>query len=206
MAKFTVCNDSEVFARMLAGPLIEAGHEVQIEVVPIDFERIVRFRPEALIFGISRRPEALDRPIRDPERDILGYHALVDLLRYPAINVLPIVIVATGIPEDALPDQLLYDAFLGIPGHLGDYVSQLEAIAAQPPQRRSLSDYGCPQCRSRLIYHRRPDDLFCPRCNTAVAVVQGEGALVLDQDFSRTRVEMEALEPPQPFKPEGGRE
>ncbi|HEY9721358.1 MAG TPA: hypothetical protein V6D47_05050 [Oscillatoriaceae cyanobacterium] len=172
-----ILDDYEAYAELLAGPLLRAGHGVMIELAPIDFERLVQFGPNVVSIGLYRRRDAYDRPIESVEKDIVGYQPLIDMECYPAINVLPLVLIGTGLVEKDVPTTLNYDLFLTFPEDLEMYLPKVVELATKVKTRRRISGYVCPVCRSRLVYFQRQEDLFCPRCGTAVAIVDESNCL-----------------------------
>lgn len=173
-----VIDDIHTLVRMLAAPLQERGHRVHDQTVPIDFERIMKFGPEVVIIGLARKAEAENRPIRGVE-DLVGYQALVDVDAYPAINVLPVMLVGIGLREDDLPIRIPYDLFLALPDDADLLAEKAEELATRVKTRRRISGYRCFFCGSRLVFVKNPADLFCPRCHAAVAVVDEGHALVM---------------------------
>lgn len=172
-----VLDDYEVYAELLAGPLLRAGNGVMIELAPIDFERLLHFAPNVISVGLYRRKDAYDRPIESVEKDVVGFQPLIDMENYPAINVVPLVLIGTGLVEKDVPTALNYDLFLTFPDDLGLYLPKVEELATKVKTRRKLSGYLCPVCSSRLVYFQRKEDLFCPRCGTSVAIVDEQNCL-----------------------------
>lgn len=177
MARVAIIEDFQTLAQMLASVLREAGHEVLTEIIPVDFERIGHFAPQVIVVSLHRMNKAFDRPIERAEQDILGYIPLMSLERYPAINCLPIVLLGTGLHERDIPGSVNYDVFLSFPKDSGIFRLKVEELALRAKGRRKISRYVCPHCGSRLSYHANPDDLFCPRCHTAVAIIDDENCL-----------------------------
>ncbi len=178
MAKVAVLNDFEVYAELLAGPLIRAGHVVMIELGPIDFERVLNFGPNVVSLGLYRKKYAFDRPIARFDADVVGYQPLEDMERYPAINVIPLILIGTGLQEKDIPTKLNYDLFLTFPDDLALYLPKVEELAAKVKTRRRISGYVCPSCGSRFVFVQRPEDLFCPRCGTTVAMMDKTHCIV----------------------------
>jgi uncharacterized protein YbaR (Trm112 family) len=183
MSKFVVFDDFHEFGYMVAAPLLHAGHEVLVETLedgPLDFERIFRFKPQALVLGLFRRVGAYNRCIIDWRQDIQGIEPLIEMERYPAVSVLPVAIFATGLMERDFPTSLSYDVFLTIPQDIRLYVSTMEHLVAESKSRRKIADFACPLCRSRLVYLTEPIiNLFCPRCHASVAIADQETAYVM---------------------------
>jgi len=182
---------------MLAGPLVEAGHETFVETIPVDFERIVRFGPQVIVLGIRRQDRARGRAIEDPERDILGYRAMLEVENYPAFSTIPILILGSGLDEHEIPTRIRYDLFLSLPRDSDLYVPRVEELSRRVKTRRRISGYICPNCGSRLTYSLTPaKDFFCPRCHTVVALIEGEGALVRYPNEKQELLPVERLLPP----------
>lgn len=196
MARIVVVDDIEVFARMLAAPLKDAGHHVMVETMPIDFDRIVDFAPEAIVVGVGRQRNAIGKPIEEPERDILGYQALCLLEAYPALAIVPIALIGSCVLEQEIPTKLNYDLFLSLP-HDGDlFIPKVKELALVVKTRRKLGAYVCPTCGSRMTYVHSPDDLFCPRDGTAVAVIENEECRALGPNQKVIPCTMEKIRPP----------
>ncbi|MNS41294.1 hypothetical protein D3C72_736440 [compost metagenome] len=180
MLNIVLLNDHPMVLKALEVPLTEAGHRVLADVSPIDWDAVVRFKPQVIVAGISRSREAAGRPIASPAEDVIGYRALMDLRQYPAITAVPIVIVGMGIVESELPVPTHYDLFLYFPDDMETFVPRLEEVTHTIKRRRLISGYRCPNpgCGSRLTYTReREHDLFCPKCGSAVAVLDDDHAI-----------------------------
>jgi hypothetical protein len=170
MPRIAVINQQRVLAEMFAGPLVQAGHEVLTLGVPIDFEALLRFEPALIVIGLDRSQKAANRPIESPD-DMVGYAAIAEMETYPAIAVVPILLVANAVTARDVSTRLPYDAFLAFPEDGPRYLPTVASLIGKPKTRRKISPYGCPHCGGRLTYIRRPlRDLFCPRCHTAVTL------------------------------------
>lgn len=180
MLNIVLLNDHPMVLKALEVPLTEAGHRVLADVSPIDWDAVVRFKPQVIVAGISRSKEAVGRPIADPAEDVIGYRALMDMRQYPAITAVPIVVVGMGIGERELPVPTHYDLFLYFPDDMESFVPRIEEVTRTIKRRRLISAYRCPNpgCDSRLTYTRERDrDLFCPKCGSAVAVLDDDHAI-----------------------------
>lgn len=191
MARMVIINDFAEYAEMDAAPLRLRGHEVLIQVTeagrPVDFERVVDFGPGVISVGLYRNEQAFDRPIRSLEADILGYVPIRQMEAYPAIRVVPLLLLGHCIREQDVPTTLSYDRFLVLPRDIKHYVPNMEELATKVKSRRKLSGYVCPNCESRLVFTVNDHELFCPRCHTAVSVIDEQSSLVVDeQGISRT--------------------
>src|SRR5690348_6679200 len=96
MPRVAVLDDVAELADILAAPLKVEGFEVMTSLTSIDFEEVINFNPELIILGVHRRISAFDRPIGNLEADVYGFKPLVDMEHYPAISVIPILLVSTG--------------------------------------------------------------------------------------------------------------
>lgn len=180
MLNIVLLNDHPMVLKALEGPLTEAGHRVLADVSPIDWDAVVHFEPQVIVAGISRSKEAAGRPIADPAEDVIGYRALMDLRQYPAITAVPIAIVGMGIDERELPVPTHYDLFLYFPDDMDSFVPRIEELPRTIKRRRLISGFRCPNpgCDSRLTYTRERDrDLFCPKCGSAVAMLDDDHAI-----------------------------
>ena len=156
---------------MAAAPLRSAGHEVLIATIPIDWEQVIDFGPQVVIIALYRKEHAQNGPIQNFETDVLGVKALLEAEEYPAVQVLPILLVGQGVQEGDVPTSLHYDLFLSFPRDVKLYVPKVEELATTVKTRRKLSGYICPCCGSRLVFLTLPaKDLFCPRCHTTVVL------------------------------------
>lgn len=164
----------------------EGGHEVYGKAPPIDFEELIDFGPDVIVMGLFRRRSAFNRPIEDLQRDVLGLETLTELENYPAIAVVPIVILGNGIEEFEVPLHLNYDLFLFFPDDMHLFLPKLNELAAKEKTRRRISGYVCPTCGSRLTYTSTQRDLFCPRDGTAVALLDNGKCLYLPQGQDRS--------------------
>jgi hypothetical protein len=170
MARIVVINQQRTLAEMFAGPLVQAGHEVLTLGKPLDFEALMRFAPALIVIGLDRSQRAADRPIEGPD-DMVGFAAIAEMESYPAIAVVPILVVANAITARDVSTRLRYDAFLGFPEDGPRYLPTVASLIGKAKTRRKISPYGCPHCGGRLTYIHRPlRDLFCPRCYTAVTL------------------------------------
>ena len=181
MHKIAVLNDVLEVSDMLAVPLRDKGYEVMIDLTSIDFERVLAFRPELIILGLHRRVCAFDRPIKNLEADMFGFKPLVDMEHYPAISVIPILLLSTGIKEQDIPTSINYDSFLTIPEEATLYFAKVKELLETVKSRRKISAHICPHCGSRLTFTAAPaKELFCPRCHTSVVLVDSAHCLVTE--------------------------
>lgn len=196
MAKIALFNDFPEYAEMIAAPLRGAGHEVLIELVPIDFNRVLHFGPQVISVALYRKEQAFDRPIRNPIDDIMGYTSLLQMESYPAVEVIPILLTGNAVQEKDVPTGLNYDAFLVFPGDIQKLLPTIEHLAKKQKTRRKISGYVCPKCGGRLVFTTSEKDLFCPRCHTAVAVVGNEGCMFMTPDGQQESCTLDQLIPP----------
>lgn len=175
MLKVAVFDDYRPYSQMAAAPLHHAGYqtfEVVAEEGSIDWERVLNFGPDVISVGLFRKRAAFNRPITNWEEDVLGYIPLRQMEAYPAVNVLPIVLVGSALEDFDVPTAVNYAVFLTLPDDMHLYVPKVEELARTVKTRRKLSGHGCPCCHARLLFLREPAvDLFCPRCGTSVAIV-----------------------------------
>jgi uncharacterized protein YlaI len=198
MAKVVILDDLQETVALLAPPLTGQGHEVLTDVAPIDFERIMRFKPDVITLNLYRHQDAFDRPIRNVEQDVIGFIPLVEMEKYPAISVIPIILVGSCLQEKDVPTSVNYDLFISFPSEVKIYFPKVVEIAATVKTRRRISEYVCPQCGSRLTYtQKRADDLFCPRCHAAVAIVDDQTCIARSGDGNFIPCDMATLQPPQ---------
>lgn len=198
MAKVYILDDLQETIDILAPPLRDAGHDVMTDISPIDFERIMRFRPDVITLNLYRKLEAFDRPIQSIESDVLGFIPLMEMERYPAISVIPIILLGNCLQEKDVPTSINYDLFLSFPRDVTLYLPKVVEIAATVKSRRKISTYVCPRCGSRLTFTlNREDDLFCPRCHTAVAIVTSDTCIARTTEGTPFPCDMAALTPPQ---------
>ncbi|MFN3429340.1 MAG: hypothetical protein ACK46X_05250 [Candidatus Sericytochromatia bacterium] len=188
MPRIVVLDDVLEVANILAAPLRGEGYEVMTDLTAIDFERVLSFKPQLIILGVHRRVEAFNRPIRQLEDDVFGFKPLVDMERYPAISVIPIILVSTGLQERDIPTTVNYDSFLIIPEDAKLYFPKVKELIETVKTRRKISKYICPNCGSRLTYTNRPAaDFFCPRCHTGVVVIDERHCLITDPGAHASR-------------------
>lgn len=181
MPRVAVLNDILEVANILAAPLRGEGYEVMTDLTAIDFERVLSFKPQLIILGVHRKIGAFNRPIRSLEDDVLGFKPLVDMERYPAISVIPIILISTGLLERDIPTTVNYDSFLIIPEDATLYFPKVKELIETVKTRRKISEYVCPNCGSRLTYTTRPAmNFFCPRCHTGVVVIDDQRCLITE--------------------------
>lgn len=200
MAKVMIIDDLQETIDLLAPPLIGQGHEVLTDVSPIDFERVMAFGPNVITLDLYRRQEAFDRPIQSVEADVIGFAPLVEMENYPAISVIPIILLGNCLQEKDVPTSVNYDLFLSFPRDVKLYFPKVIELAETVKGRRKISGYVCPTCGSRMTYSRaRETDLFCPRCHTAVAIIDEESCLARNSEGEAIACSMQMLTPPQPL-------
>lgn len=199
MARMVIINDFGEYAEMDAAPLRERGHEVLLQITEggrsVDFERVVDFGPGVISVGLYRNEQAFDRPIRSFEEDVLGYVPIKQMEAYPAIRVVPLLFLGHCLRPEDVPTTLPYDAFLVLPRDIKQYVPTMEELATKVKSRRKLSGYVCPNCGSRLFFTANRNDLFCPRCHTAVSIIDDTEALVVSELGESRTVPLRILEP-----------
>lgn len=200
MSKVMILDDLQETVQLLAPPLIGQGHEVLTDISPIDFERLMTFRPDVITVNLYRRLEAFDRPITNMEADVIGFEPLVEMERYPAVSLIPIILLGNCLQEKDVPTTVNYDLFLSIPRDIALYIPKVIEIATTVKSRRRISRYTCPKCRSRLTHTDKwKGDLFCPRCHTAVAIIDEDRCIAQDSDGEQIACTMEILTPPAPL-------
>lgn len=207
MAKVACLKDFHEYALMIGALAREGGHEAYIDNPPLDFERLVDFGPEVLVTGLFRKRAAVNRPIRDLEEDVLGLDTLRQLEGYPALRIVPLAILGNSIEEHEVPTTLNYDLFLYFPDDMHLFLPKLDELATKVKSRRTISGYVCPSCRSRMTFTQdRDQDLFCPRCGTAVALIDnGATCLARTADGSPIDCSMERITAPLIRESEGRR-
>jgi hypothetical protein len=175
MSKVAVLNDFIEYAEMAALLMRAEGHEVMTTIVPIDWEKILAFKPDVLVLSIYRREAAINRPIVDPLKDVAGYAALLETQNFPIIQVIPTLIIAWGVNEYDIPIKVNYDRFLKLPEEVKELSKVVEELSVKQKSIRKISKYYCPNtlCKSHLTYVKNTEDLFCPKCHTSIAVLGG---------------------------------
>lgn len=174
MARIAVLDDHPELVEMLARPLLGGGHVVLTEIAPLEFDEILHFGPEVIVAGLSRKPAAAATCGELTPDDIWGYRAIDEMARYPAIALVPMVVVGVGMFEREFPVRLNYDLFLSFPDDMALYAGKVAELSTKVKTRRRISGYVCPNpgCGSRLVYTREPvRDLSCPKCGVGVAVI-----------------------------------
>jgi hypothetical protein len=107
---------------------------------------------------------------------------------YPAINVIPIILISTGLEESDIPTTVNYDSFLIIPEDAPLYFPKVKELIETVKTRRMISEFVCPNCGSRLTYIVKPaKNLFCPRCHTGVVVIDHDRCLISDPESQESR-------------------
>ncbi|MNY18142.1 hypothetical protein D3C86_1515000 [compost metagenome] len=155
------------------------------------------FKPDIITLDLYRRLEAFDRPILNIEADVVGFIPLVEMEKYPAVGIIPIILIGNCLQEKDIPTSINYDLFLSFPRDTKLYFSKVVEIASTVKTRRKISRYVCPNCGSRLTFTRnREEDLFCPRCHTAVAVIDHESCIASASDGTQLPCTLDLLKPP----------
>ncbi|MBM3268024.1 MAG: hypothetical protein FJZ01_10295 [Candidatus Sericytochromatia bacterium] len=193
--RVAVLNDLVEVAGLIAADLRAGGHEVLLEIAPIDFERVLQFGPAAIVLVLHRRRAAFNRPIASPSEDIIGYKALSEVESYPALTALPTALIGLGLDESDIPIRLRYDVFLTFPDDAQLYRPKIEELAGRRKGRRKIGWLLCPHCRSRLMYLENPENLFCPRCGAGVSIHEGDCVAMLP-DGRTIRCDVAAMRPP----------
>ncbi len=183
MARVVVVDDHPELIDLLGSPLVRAGHRVLDEVAPLDFDEIMHFAPQVIVAGVSRRQSAVTKATELDGEDLYGYHAIANMVGYPAISLIPILVVGVGVFEREFPLALNYDLFLTFPDDMGIFVQKVGEFASLIKTRRRISAYVCPSpgCGSRLAFLKEPiRDLSCPRCGVGVALIDETHGTWLD--------------------------
>lgn len=198
MSRIAILDDYEELGNLVASPLIKEGYQTMVETTPIDFEKLINFGPDVIDVHLYRREEAFDRPIRSVEEDVLGFRPLEEMQNYPAIGVIPIMLVGIGLRERDVPTTVNYDVFLTFPKDLKIYLPMIQELTTLEKTKRHISRYICPRCRSRMTYIREPiQDLFCPRCHTSVSLIEGDGCIANTENGESIPCSLETLTPPE---------
>jgi uncharacterized protein YlaI len=178
MAKVAILHNTEVLGQALAAPLGIAGFQTYVAHRPIDFEKLADFGPEVIVLAADRGLNTTHRMKIDLETDAMGYSAMAELEKYPALQVVPLLLVGSAVRQSELKTSIKYDAFLAFPEEASAYVDTVRALSAKIKSRRHISGYMCPHCRGRLTFTQRPVlDLFCPRCHTPVAIIDDDACI-----------------------------
>jgi hypothetical protein len=194
--KIAILDDYEALAKLTSGPLTVAGYEVRTWVSPIDFDEVMHFGPALIDINLYRNEDAFDRPIKNLEKDVLGFKPLVELEHYPAAHITPILLIGIGILEKDVPKILNYDLFLSFPRDIDLFLPSVLDLTVKKKGRRTVSGYVCPVCKSRLTFTTDAANLFCPRCHTAVVIVDENDCLYQRPgDDKPTPCRTEALAP-----------
>lgn len=197
MGRIAILDDYKDLAALIASPLMQEGYEIIIETSPIDFEKVMTFAPQVIAIHLYRKEEAFDRPIRSVEEDVLGFKPLEEMENYPAISVIPTILVGVGLLEKDVPTSVNYDIFLTFPRDLSIYLPKIKELMTLQKTKRHISNYICPSCHSRMTYLREPiNDLFCPRCHTSVSIFEGDKCLANTGDGQRIPCSIAKLTPP----------
>jgi hypothetical protein len=197
MARIAILDDYRELGALVAGPLMQEGYDTMVETSPIDFETVIRFSPDVIAVHLYRKENAFDRPIRSVEEDVLGFKPLEEMQNYPAISIIPTMLVGIGLLERDVPTTVNYDMFLTFPMDLQIYLPKIQELAGLHKTKRHISNYICPSCDSRMTYLREPvTDLFCPRCHTSVSIIEGNGCLANTGDGEQISCSLEQLTPP----------
>lgn len=112
MTRIAIIDESRHNARLLAAPLITAGHQVMIVSPPASIEMAVAFRPQLVMLSLYRKPEAFRRPIWDFEADVAGAQTLGALDRQAALRDLPRVLIGHSLEQEDLPPDLAFHMYL----------------------------------------------------------------------------------------------
>lgn len=180
MAKVAAIKDFYEYALMIGCLCEHGGHTVLAQSPPVDFEAVARFGPDALVVGLFRKQAAFDRPIVDAAEDIFGLETAREVEEYPAMRMTPLLLLGNGIVEREVPNWFHYDLFLYFPDDMHLFLPKVEELALKVKTRRTLSGYICPNCGSRLTFSQKPaKDLFCPRCHTAVSIIDDRSCIYL---------------------------
>ncbi|HEY9898699.1 MAG TPA: hypothetical protein V6D00_05910 [Pantanalinema sp.] len=198
MAKIAILDDFLALARLTAGPLSVAGYDVRSWASPIDFDEVMDFGPDLIEINLYRNKTAFDCPIMNLEEDVLGFKPLNELKKYPAAHITPILLVGIGILEVSIPTDLKYDMFLSFPEDIDLYLPGVMDLTARKKGRRKVSGSICPKCKSRLTFTTDAKNLFCPRCHTAVVIIDEKDCLFQSPgDDKATPCTTEVLAPSQ---------
>ncbi len=197
MAKVACVKDYLEYARMIAALVREEGHEALAMAPPVDFDRLLDFGPQVLVIGLFRQRCAFNRPIQDLPKDVLGLVTLRELEAYPAIRTLPLIVLGNGIEEHEVPTTMNYDLYLFFPDDMHLFLPKLDEVAAKVKSRRTISPHVCPACGSRLTFTGNQDqDLFCPRCGVAVAIINRERCIARNADGLDIPCSLDRITPP----------
>lgn len=200
MAKVAIIKPYFEYAKMIGALVEEGGHETLLEVPPVDWERVMNFGPEALVTGVFRKRIAFNRPIENFKDEVLGSDIVETIQSYPAIWSTPTLLLGNAVEERDVPLTLRYDLFLIFPDDMFVFLRSLDELTKMVKSKRKVSGYICPNCGSRLTYLKEPvKDLFCPRCHTAVAIIDHESCLAQDADGKQIACDLSQIAPPRPL-------
>lgn len=166
-------DDRPEVAKLIGVPLMEAGHEVLSQLSPVDFEKVLAFRPQVIVAGIYRKRQTGGLA---GESELVGLESLRQLAAYPASLTVPLLLVGIGLDEGDIPIATRYDLFLQFPEEMAAYVPKVEELSTKRKSSSHISVYICPTpgCGHRLTYVRAEKDLFCMKCGAGVTMLDDE--------------------------------
>lgn len=121
MAKIAILNDSPEVVTLLAHFLTPGRHELlnRIGATPRMVEEVVAFGPAVVVVSLHRRPDTVNRPLADPETELVGLGMARLIGDEPRLAAVPLLLFGFYVTEAELPRDRLtpprHHAFMTFP-------------------------------------------------------------------------------------------
>jgi hypothetical protein len=100
---------------VLIGRLLTPGHEPLTMEKPLTADSPPDCIPDLIVVPLFRKPEAVGRPIRSFEDDVVGAHLLRQTTEYMDGHPRPVIVFGIGVNHDEVPKNVAHHTYLTFP-------------------------------------------------------------------------------------------
>lgn len=100
---------------VLIGRLLTPGHEALTMENPLTADTPPDCIPDLIVVPLFRKPEAVGRPIRSFEDDVVGAHLLRQTTAYMDGHPRPVIVFGIGVNHDEMPADVKHHTYLTFP-------------------------------------------------------------------------------------------
>lgn len=194
MKTIAMMGHSPSILSILIQPLVKAGHQLWLSQRPESWRDLMDLSPDAIVVQMTRSSEAYNRPIWEPDDDIVGYDLLRAATSTLAMRELPLVTVGIGLRADDLSRVREGELHFDFPHDLDAYAERIVAYLDRLRSQK-ITKCLCPQCGDRLLTVPGEASAFiCAYCSAIVSQLSTGNFDVSTSVFGRVGFRIDRLE------------